>query len=190
MNKDVLHYLKVGGILCAVGGAAALLVGLTNLVTEPVIAENDRVALEGALSQCFKDDTLKFVKAGEEDIVLNSVEGRDYVSGYYICYTADDAVYGYAFRGDGSNSYGSIDLLIGLRQDSSNQLVYGYLGMVSDTQSFKTKLEGTYVSGYNADPGTEALNDVSCGATYGARLVKNIVNDAVSYYQGSDLWKK
>lgn len=188
-KKEVTHSLVVGGILCAVGAAAALLVGLTNLVTEPVIAENERVALESALSECFKNEDLKFTKEGEEDIVLNSVEGHEYLTGYYICYDAQDAVYGYAFRGDGSNTYGSIDLLVGLRQDDAGELVYGYIGLISDTQSFKTKLEGNYVADYNDDPGEDSLNDTTCGATYGAKLIKNIVNDAISYYQGSELWK-
>lgn len=181
-KKDVRHFLAVGGILCGVSAVAALAIGLTNMVTAPLIAENQEAAIQEALSTCFSNDIDVF----SDDI---AVEGKDYVYSYRISYSNEEKTetYGYIFRGTGSNTYGSVDIAIGLRNDESGELVYGKIGMIENTESYKTILENKYVSVYNANPSSDTLNDVNCGATKGANLIRKIVNEAVDMFENGEV---
>ena len=48
--------------------------------------------------------------------------------------------------------------------------------MITNEQSFATTLNKNYIT--KVQEGTRELDDVSCGATYGAKLVRDLINEA------------
>lgn len=173
-KKDAKHFLYVGGLLCGFGAVAALLIGGAYVIANPLIEENRQKALEEALSVCFANDDDTFSDA------VSMPEDCEYLSNYYIAYASGEE-YGYIYQGSGSNTYGSVEIAVGLTY-ADGELVYGCIGVIENTESYKTTLENNYIAVFNASPSQESLNSISCGATFGAKLIRNIVNEAVEYY--------
>ena len=84
----------------------------------------------------------------------------------------DDNNTGYAFRTTGSNMYGKISLLLGFEGTS-----YGFIGLyvIVNEQTYASTLEEKYLEPVNAGGD---IDKVSCGATYGAKLVRDMINEA------------
>ena len=92
----------------------------------------------------------------------------------YSIYENDETPIGYAFRTDGSNNYGKISLIIGFNKD----FVYKGLSIIANEQSFASTLKKGYLEVIKGGQKTVDEVDVSCGATYGAKLVKEMVKEA------------
>ncbi len=97
-----MKIFKSALVLTLIGIACGLLIGLTNLVTEPVIKNNQLKAAKKAYEGFFPDlDNLEVIE----------VEGT-YVY-EYVKILKDEKVIGHAFRAKGSNQRGLIELVIG-----------------------------------------------------------------------------
>ncbi len=77
----------------------------------------------------------------------------------------------------GKNAYGAISMLVGVEDGNLGQFI-----LLEDTQTFASTLEDNYVSVYNA--GEREYSDVSCGATYGAKLIRDMASEALEDYEG------
>ena len=68
--------------------------------------------------------------------------------------------------------------MVGIRDDRIANYV-----VVTNTQSYATTLEENYIGKFLADPNNVDFDsiDTHCGATYGATLVKNMCDQALSY---------
>jgi len=163
------RYLLSSVTLGVLGGIAALLIGLTDLLTSDKIQQNEIDKVNSSLAEIFPEGTF-----GEEE----AIDGMTYVTGRYAA-TKDDETFGYVYQGEGKNSYGSISLLVGIYTENYE---IGRISLLSDGQTFATTLEENYLDAYNA--GHRELEDVTCGATYGATLIKNIVKEAQSHLKG------
>lgn len=172
-TKDKKHIAAVGGILCAIGGIAALCITLANMVSAPIIAKNEAEAIQNALGNIYDG---KYY-----DDEATPVKGHDYIEQYWVVYKdeAKTDSFGYVFQGSGTNSYGDITLCVGI----DNEGTVGKFETTKNTESFRSKLIAKYIDPYNADPSTANLDNVKCGATYGAKLIKSIVEDAQSVFE-------
>ena len=86
---------------------------------------------------------------------------------------------GWAVRTTGSNMYGKISMLVGF--DYSSKLFKG-IYLITNEQTYATTLVENYVSPLNS--GDRQLDDVKCGATYGATLINEMVTNAQEYIDG------
>ena len=123
-----------------------------------------------------------------------NIEKHQYASQYYevfsISYTEPEAdkepekiltLNGWAVRADGSNSYGKISFIVGFGLDKTFKGIY----MISDGQTYASTLEENYIDPMNAgNVDYTSDTDVSCGATYGAKLVKAMIEDSKSFVDG------
>lgn len=186
MNKDFKHYLLVGGILCAIGATSALLIGLTNLVTNGPTKEHEKIKEENALKEVFmhEDGTLPTDLITGEKMLIQADASDKY--SHLLCYwnpkSSDekdgvDEKYGYVFKAEGAdkNNYGTITLLVAINNDFS----VGKISIVKNTESYATTVEKDYVDPYNK--GDITLNDVTCGATFGATAIKEMATSASLY---------
>ena len=71
--------------------------------------------------------------------------------------------------------YGKITMLVGI----STTYEIGHIYMVTNEQTYATTLVDNYIDPYNED--SHDLDDVSCGATYGATLIKDMAKQAQNY---------
>ena len=166
------HYVITSITLGAIAAASALLIGGTNLLTRGQIAKNEKNKISSGISEIF----------GKSASVSSEFEVKDqkYTNYAYEISVGDNPSKAYAFRTTGSNMYGKISLLIGFYEGSDPTFVG--LSIITNEQTYATTLVENYIDPLN--DGSRDLDDVSCGATYGAKLVRDMVNDAKEVAKG------
>ena len=163
-KKYIITSLTLG----AIAAASAALIGVTNLVTYKQIQINEQNKINKGIASIFGDGvTVK------EEADLNTYK---YVNHYY---SLDEGKM--AFRTSGSNMYGKITLLVGF---NNNKFVKLYV--ITNEQTYASTLVDNYIVPLNE--GKRDAEDVSCGATYGAKLVRDMVNEAKA--TASEFWSK
>ncbi len=176
-NNGLKKWLKVGGILCAIAGASALVLTSLNLLTAPIIEANNNKKIAGGYLEIYSNWA-----ANSES---NAIEGNDNLASYCIAYsdTAKTKEIGYIYtsKSIAVSSYGSIKALVGISGEMDSP-VLGKVYLAEDSMSYKGPFESGYVNPYNANPSDETLNNVKCGATYGATALQGIINAARDHY--------
>lgn len=167
-------YILTSVILGSIAAVSAGLIAVTNLVTEKKIKQNEQNKINLGISEIFGKGSL--VKS-EKD--LNEYKYTVYL--YEIENNANEFL-GYAFRSEGSNMYGKISLIAGFSAQSHN---FMSLYLIKNEQTYASTLVDNYISPLNSND--RELEDVSCGATYGAKLVRDMVNEAKTV--ALELWK-
>ena len=174
MASNSKKYILTGVILGSIAAVSAGLIALTNLISAGKIEENENNKVFSGISEIFGENSK--IKSDEE------LTKYEYTVHYYEVTTKKDKFLGYAFKCEGSNMYGKISLLAGFDGVSHN---FMSLSLITNEQTYASTLEDNYVVPLNG--GEKGLDDVSCGATYGAKLVRDMVNDAGK--AAKNLWK-
>ena len=82
----------------------------------------------------------------------------------------------YAIRTSGSNTYGKVSLLVGVaNQAQGEEFAFSRLTIIVDEQTYASTLVDNYVTPLNN--GDADVDDVKCGATYGATLIKEMIDE-------------
>ena len=160
------HYIITAITLGIIGAGSAGLIGLTNLITKDQIEKNQIEKINKVLAMVFEEGT-SFSEA-------NSIDGVQYLDAYYTAKKESDTL-GYIFQTTGSNMYGKISMLVGI----DTEFGVGNIYLVTNEQTYAQTLVDNYVNPYNKDD--VELDDVSCGATYGAKLVRTMAQAAQSW---------
>ena len=174
-------YLITAITLGAIAMASGLLIAGTNLITKDSIAAYEQKKINQGLASIYEVDTNNMKS---DTATLD--KSFDYVSNaYYVVKDENDAPMGYAFKTKGTNSYGDISLIVGFNKD------YAYKGIavVTNGQSFASTLKKNYFDYLIKDHKKVDEVDVSCGATYGAKLTRDMINSATSaaeYLKGAN----
>ena len=171
------HYIFVSITLGSIAAASALLIGGANYLTREKIKQNEINSINQGIVAIFGQS------AGiiEQKEIAN--DSYKYVTYYYaVSKEGSDENIGVAYRTTGSNMYGKISLLVGF--NLSNELVS--ISVISDEQTYAQTLTDNYI--VPVQDGTRDYNDVSCGATYGAKLIRDMINDA-SEANKAEVWK-
>ncbi|MBO6280421.1 MAG: hypothetical protein J6M95_02435 [Bacilli bacterium] len=164
---DKKHYIITSITLGLIGAASAGLIGAANLLTRKQIAQNELDKINSGIIEIFGKNA-----SIESE---NSLSGYKYTNySYYIKDSGDD-IDRYAFKTTGSNSYGKISLLVGFTMKDSGVEFVG-LSIIVNEQTYASTLVDNYINPLNS--GDVSIDDVNCGATYGAKLVRNMINDA------------
>ena len=167
-------YILTSVILGSIAAVSAGLIALTNLVTENKITQNEINSINSGIKEIF-GESAKIET--EEDI-----NGHQYAFKQYVVNNDKNEFLGYAFRSEGSNMYGKISLISGFDVLTHN---FKSLYLITNEQSYASTLVEKYINPLNETEG-QTLNDVSCGATYGAKLVREMVKEASELAR--DLW--
>lgn len=167
MKKYVKRALVSGAVLSLLSGAMALLIVGADFLTRDTIARNAKEKERQGLIKIFGNDA-DYGEAIE-------VEGATYIEKYWTV-SIDEAEVGRVYRGSGRNGYGEVSLLFGI--DNNNGL--GRVVALTNTESYGTVLKENYLDPLNEGG---ALDDVSCGATYGAKLCRFIILEGIDHYQ-------
>lgn len=167
-------YLKTGLILAAITAICGIMIALLNGVTAPIIEENNYKKEQETLALIFYGATFENLEIKENDSKINKV---------YLA-KVNDEILGYVYLVSGKNAYGTIELMIGISDGSVCAVE-----IITNTQSF-SKVVNQYVNDLdNLDINNQNIEDldVKCGATYGAKLVKELIKVALDHYQGGYL---
>lgn len=177
-KTTVLKYVRVGGTLGLIAASSALLIGLTNAITAPRIEENKKNEVLKKLKVCFGED-VEIDTANQKDWTAEK-PAPVYVKTSYPA-SKDGASVGTLYQMRGTNSYGVIEMMIGVYEDDT----LTRMTFVENGQSYKTTLETNYIEPFNnAADKNAALENVKCGATFGATLIRDMVNEAKQLSSG------
>ena len=179
MASNMKKYLITAVTLGLIAAGGALLIAGTNMLTRDAIKANETKAINNGLAAIYDTESLKTSEATLDK------EFEYVISSYYEVKDEADAPLGYAFKTEGSNSYGKISLIVGFNIN----YVYKGVAVIENGQSFASTLNKKYLNPLVKEGKTIDEVDVSCGATYGAKLVRNMVNSATSsaeYLKGAN----
>lgn len=166
------HYLTVSLTLGIIASASALLIAGANLLTEKQIAQNEENSINSAITFIFGENVEIKSKA--------AIENKDYT---YVNYVYEiDNNQGYAFIASGKNMYGKITLIAGFRENGD----FVQMKTIVNEQTYTKEVE-KFV--YDVGEGNRQIDDVSCGATYGAKLVRDMYKEAQKASQ-EKVWQK
>jgi len=166
------HYIITAVTLGLIAATSAGLIGVANLITKDKIAKNEYNKTMSGISAIFEGAEI------EKEYAVEDFKYANYV------YELSEDTMGYdryIFKTTGSNSYGKISLLVGIKEALANDaniqtFVFTNLYVITNEQSFATTLVDNYIDPLNN--GERDIDDVSCSATYGAKLIRDMVNDA------------
>ena len=162
MKKYILTAVTLGSI----GAVSAGLIGIINMVTRNQIAANAVAKINKGLAEIYDGATF----SDKVDIT-----GDDkYLDCYYVA-SKDNNQLGYVFQTSGSNMYGKVSMLVGISNDYTINRFY----LITNEQTYATTLVDNYIDPFNG--GDRELDDVSCGATYGAKLVRSMAEEASAW---------
>jgi len=160
-------YIITAITLGCIGAVSAALISLTNLVTRDAIEKNQIAKINKGLAMIYGEN-FTFSEA-------NSIDSEtQYLDAYYVANMNEEKM-GYVFQTTGSNMYGKISMLVGIDLEFNVGNVY----LVVNEQTYAQTLIDNYVNPYNKDE--VKLDDVSCGATYGAKLIRFMAEEAQSW---------
>ena len=173
MRKYMRRAFLSGGVLAGLCGVMAALIVGSDFLTRDTIATNSAAKESAALRRVFGEAVTY------EDPVL--VEDRDYsYLQKYWTVTLDGTEVGRVYRGFGRNGYGDVSLLYGVALDFS---LYNVVTL-SNTESYGTTLKENYLDPLSsASDKDAAVDEVKCGATYGAKLCRDIIREGQRHYR-------
>lgn len=169
--SNAKKYVVTSITLGLIAAASAGLISVTNLITREKIAQNEKERINAGIVRIFGENA---EISSERDVT-----GFQYLEHFYKIKGEQN---GYAFRATGSNSYGKVSLIIGFKQTTVNEFSsFAFAGMyvVTNEQTYATTLVDNYINPVNNGEITYDSNDsVKCGATYGAKLIREMINEA------------
>ncbi len=162
--SDKKKYIVTAITLGVIAASSGALIGATNLITKNRIAQNEKNKINAGIVEIFGENA----SVGDP----SKIENHKYVKEGYTVWINGYAS-AFAYKTTGSNAYGKISLLVGFNHSCEFAGIY----VISDEQTYASTLEDKYITSVN---GGGDINDVTCGATYGAKLVRDMINDAQS----------
>lgn len=176
MKDSTKKYLKVSLTLGAICSVSAVLIGLVNFLTADTITANENATVVSGLKNIYPDAEFGSVVTLNDDSY--SVTGYSVKIVSYWVASENDAEVGYVFKTSGSNTYGSITMLIGVSEAG-----LGTIYLVSSGQT-RTDYVSGYLTPYNEGTSKDTdIDSVSCGATYAATLISKMAHGAQSVYK-------
>ena len=174
---EVGKWFKVGGILCAIAGASALLLTLLNLVTAPIIAQNNANKQLGGYKVIF--DTMAAIS--DPTKLEDDAELSEYVIAYSDTAKTQEIGYIYTSESIAVKSYGNIKAMVGISGETDSPTL-GKVYLVENTLSYSSTFVKGYVDPFNANPSDTTLENVKCGATFGAETLRDVIKAARDHY--------
>ena len=175
MANNAKKYIITAVTLGVIAAASAGLIGLTNLFTAKQIAKNEQNRIKAGIVEIFADDAeiLEEKAVSDKELKYTNYE-----------YTLNKGV---AFRTTGSNMYGKISMLVGYGKGiipGSSETSYKFAGiyLITNEQTYASTLVENYVTPLNNDDIN--YDDVKCGATYGATLIKEMIEETNKIMEG------
>ena len=161
--SNMKKYLITAMTLGIIAMSAGALIGATNLITKDSIAKNEQEKINKSFRTIFDDDNAYSSK--DEDCEIETVKHIYYIS-------ALDTPIGYALRTTDSNSYGKISLIVGFDKAGTFKDIY-----VITNEQTSTDLQDFYIAEINKNHSYIDVS-VSCGATFGAKTTRGMIDDA------------
>ena len=192
-----MKYAKIASVLGAISLFCALIISLFNLLTSPIIKDNNKAKEEETYKELYSEYDSKNSKEIED---LKGVSSD--INKIMEIHDSSDNILGFVYTVEGKNAYGGITLMVAIEEGP----VCKQVAFLTNTESFASKVadhvrnnypqsesDSITISPYEKEESKDidalsqddvSLIDVKCGATYGATLVKNLVQSALDDAKG------
>lgn len=180
-----MKILKTTLVLTLIGIICGILIGVSNEITAPVIAKNKAKAELVAYSALFPG-------LDSADVITVDLQGTIYEVREV---KKAGSVAGYLYKGKQTNSYGVVDILVGIDKDGRFTGIE-FLNL-DQTASMKPAIE-TNARYYKGKLVTEInLNDLigfssgtnpydsATGSSFGSTSMRTVIKDAIAVFSGS-----
>ncbi len=191
MNEMIKKMLKVSLVLGCISAVSAGVIGVANAVTAPKIKENAAKKELDALPQIYGGKISDYEEVKYDGVDSNGGSTKISVNEKYkVTYTLKqwkfvgdgEANGSYVFKCYGKNGYGDVTMAIGITKSGALCTIY----LIEDTESYKNILEPNYVDAYNRGCDKETdIENVKCGATFGATMIRDMAREAQSVVLGT-----
>ncbi len=171
--KNTWKYIRIALILTSVCLVCALGVAGVNFVTAPVIEANENAAKLAGYKKIFPeldDSNSEIISSGfKSDLVKEKV----------VVKNSEGLHLGYAFNTKGKNSYGPISLIVGF--DTEGKLLQ-LVATENGQTGGRADMINEYLNSFTAGMTPNEINNkpVYAGATFGSKLVKQLINAALA----------
>lgn len=177
----MMKYFKTALILTIISGICATLIAGCNWLTAPVIEENAR----RKKSELYKEIFEEYDFDASPDAITEGFSS-EYIVEKLEAFDSSSTKLGYVYTVSGSNAYGNIELLVGINIDGTLEGVKFLTNGQSFNVQTETHVNGSYTSGLTSTDVNDI--DVNCGATYAAKLVKELVKACFADSQQGGGW--
>ncbi len=186
-TKETLTLMVKLGVICII---VAGLLAFVNMITEPVIEENDKTNFEIYMKEVMPDGEKFEEIESDYESSLTGVECH-----YIYKATKGDAVSGYVVNTICNEGYGgNIDVMVGIKPDKTVNKIKiialsetAGLGAKSDTPEFMEQYNGlkngiTVEKNNGGNPDNNSISAIS-GATITSKAVTKAVNCALDFVE-------
>lgn len=170
----MLDKLKTAVVLFVIATVAGLLIFLTNELTYDGIVANQLAREQAFYKEMFELDE-------NMDITTLTVELDGVLAEELAIYDDQDTLLGYVYKGEDTNNYGDITVLIGVRTDGT--IVQVIIAATTNTPTFVKKIETTYLAPFVDQDTSDVTYDERTGASYTYGSVQALVEAAAEYFQ-------
>jgi hypothetical protein len=175
MKKNIITVLT----LFLITSMSGLLLSVFNNLTSERIEKNNLIKIEKVAKNVFDDtNTINVIEIKNNEVVNKKIE----------CLDINEKVIGYLYQANGNNSFGSISLLVAIKDD----LVISVDFLKLDQSYGKIAKENTNKI-YNTNDGLlfdviKNYDDIElkCGATSSSTLIQNLVLECIKVYGDSN----
>ena len=189
-----MKYLKISSVLAGISLICALILAGMDMLTSPIIAKNNEQTEYETIVSIFNS----YDK--EKSEVVEGPYSSDYILSKILAKDSSGKSLGTIYTLNGKNAYGNIKLMVAIKDGEVLQVEF-----LENGQSFASTVNQHVISNYpsseknSIDVGFVSetnkyegslnqqeldLVDVKCGATYGAKLVKELVSAALNDAKG------
>ena len=175
---NVKKYILTAVILGSIAMCAGALIGATDLITRGPIAENEKKKVASGLADIYGVEEVTITSEKEFSKEEKKAQKLSYVERTYTIADASNVELGHAFRTSGYNDYGKITLIVGFNNTGARIGV----SVITNEQTFASKLRKNYIN--PLQNGDKEYTDIQCGATYGAKLIRDMIDEAAIALNG------
>lgn len=170
----------VGGFLALLCGGLGLIIAGGDMITRDRIAQNEIEKEKSGLSKVFG--------SGCDYGEATSINDESWPTLKKFWTVKDgEKILGRVYAASGTNAYGDVSLLVGINADYS----LGQISVLKNTESYATTLEDGYLIPYQqAEDKASIVTQVNCGATYGAKMCRDMILSAKTHYQEANYGEK
>ena len=185
-----MKYFKISAVLAAIALVCSVIIASINLLTSPVIARNEKQTELQTIQKIFTDY--------DEDKSSTVLDVNESITKKILAADKDGKALGNVYIVTGKNSYGKITLMVAIKDGSLLQVEF-----ITNEQSYSSTVDAHLSANYpSSDKSSIQIGfapkasdkvgtlteenvenvDVKCGATFGAKLVKELIQKAFEDY--------
>lgn len=173
VKLDFKEILRIGGILCLICAAVALILSFVNIITAERIAENEEMEKRAAMISLFGSESIEYTALEKESDSVDEIfsvtdKGNDL--GY--CVSLTPVGFG-----------GEIGMMVAIGNDG--KVIGTRIVSHSETPGLGSRIEGIdFLSQFVGASSVASNYDVLAGSTVSSKAVMAGVNDAIEAVSG------